>query len=113
MADLHIVRAHSLGLARAREIALQWAEEVEQKFGMECVYEEGGSADLVRFSRSGVRGELHVAKDRFELDAKLGFLLGTFKGRIESEITKLLDSHLPSATHATPRAARKPPAGKK
>ena len=113
MADLHIVRTHSLGLAKARRIALEWAEEVEQKFDMECIYEKGHGADLVRFSRAGVHGELHVAPDRFELDAKLGFLLGTFKGRIESEITKSLDAHLPPVTHAKAQAAKKSTAGRK
>ena len=32
-----------------------------------------------------------MTSDRFELDARLGFLLGAFKDRIESEITKNLD----------------------
>ena len=86
MADLHIVRKHSLGLKEARKIAFNWAEQVESDLGMECTYEEGRSADKVCFSRSGVKGELQVTKDRFELDAKLGFLIGAFKDRIEAEI---------------------------
>ncbi len=113
MADLHIVRKHSLGLAEARKIAFDWAEQVEQAFGMECVYEEGRSSDLVRFSRSGVQGELTVTKDQFELHAKLGFLLGAFKERIEREITTMLDTRLAQdATPAKP-AGKKAPARKK
>ena len=45
---------------------------------MQCTYEEGRAADLVLFSRSGVQGKLYVTKDRFELDARLGFLLGAY-----------------------------------
>ena len=113
MADLHILRQHTLGMAKARKIAFEWAEQVEKDFGMECVYEEGHGADLVRFTRSGVQGELHVTKDRFELDARLGFLLGAFKGRIEAEIVKLLDHMLPhEKPHAKP-AVHKSAAGKK
>ena len=82
-------------MAKARKIAFEWAEQVEKDFGMECTYEEGRAADLVRFSRSGVHGELHVTKEKFELDAHLGFLLGAFKGRIESEIVGMLDTLLP------------------
>ena len=82
-------------MAKARKIAFEWAEQVEKDFGMECTYEEGRAADLVRFSRSGVHGVLHVTKEKFELDAHLGFLLGAFKGRIESEIVGMLDTLLP------------------
>ena len=79
MADLHIVRKHALGLAGARKIAFKWAEQVEIDLGLSCTYEEGRSADRVCFSRSGVQGELQVTKEAFELDAKLGFLVGAFK----------------------------------
>jgi putative polyhydroxyalkanoate system protein len=94
VADLHILREHTLGLAAARKIAFQWAEHAEQEFGMSCTYEEGRSADEVCFTRSGVEGTLVVTKDKFELSAQLGFLLGAFKGRIESEIVKNLDDLL-------------------
>ena len=91
MPDIHITREHSLGLPEARKLAFKWAEAVEEKFDMECTYEEGHGADLVTFTRSGVNGELKVTKNLFELDARLGFLLGAFKERIESEIVKNLD----------------------
>jgi putative polyhydroxyalkanoate system protein len=94
MANLHIRREHSLRLAAARKIALSWAEQVENEFGMECTYEEGAQEDRVTFTRSGVNGVLHVTTDHFDLDAKLGFLLGAFKGRIEAEIVKNLDDLL-------------------
>jgi len=103
--DLHIVRTHKLGLAKARRIAFDWAGQVERDLGMECTYEEGRSADLVRFTRSGVQGELQVTKDKFELDARLGFLLGAFKGRIEAEIVKLLDTMLPPTAKPVARKA--------
>ena len=94
MADLHIVREHQLGLSGARKVAFQWAEHAEEEFGMDCTYEEGVVHDEVCFTRSGVNGTLVVTKDRFELNAKLGFLLGTFKSTIESEIVKNLDQLL-------------------
>ena len=47
MADLHILRNHTLGLAEARKIAFKWAEQVEENFGMECTYEEGKTSDEV------------------------------------------------------------------
>jgi len=94
VANLHILREHALGFAAARKIAFAWAEQVESEFDMECSYEEGKTSDTVTFTRSGVNGTLHVTKDRFELEAKLGFLLGAFKDRIEAEIVKNLDALL-------------------
>lgn len=103
MADLHILREHTLGFAAARKIALQWAQQAQSEFDMRCTIEEGKTEDTVQFERTGVHGTLHVTKDRFELDAKLGFLLGAFKHRIEAEIVKNLDSLLVPA----PKAPRK------
>jgi putative polyhydroxyalkanoate system protein len=85
----------------------------EEKFDMECTYEEGKTEDLVTFTRSGVNGELKVTKDRFELDARLGFLLGAFKDRIEGEIVKNLDTLLAARTSAGSKAPAKKAAAKK
>jgi putative polyhydroxyalkanoate system protein len=94
MADIHIHRKHTLGLAKARDIAFNWAEDVESKLDMACTYEEGKTEDCVSFKRSGVSGTLIVTKDGFELNAKLGFLVGAFKDKIEAEISKNLDALL-------------------
>ena len=106
MANLHIRREHSLTLAAARKIARSWADQVQSDFGMECTYAEGAKEDRVSFTRSGVNGTLAVTSDHFDLDAKLGFLLGAFKGKIEAEIVKNLDDLL------APKAAVKKPKAK-
>ena len=62
-----------------------------------------------------------MTKDRFELDAKLGFLIGAFKGRIEAEITEMLNRLVPESAAAQSPAksatgkttAAKPPAARK
>lgn len=100
MAEIRIHRDHDLGLKKAREIAWKWAEQVEEKFDMECTVHEGKDEDTVEFTRSGVKGELTVAADRFELVAQLGFLLGAFKATIESEIEKELDALLAAGKKA-------------
>lgn len=105
MADIHIHRSHELGLAKARKIAWQWAEEVEQKFDMECSVIEGELSDTVEFTRSGVSGQLIVAADHFDLNARLGFLLGAFSKTIETEIEKNLDALLSKSAKKT--AAKK------
>lgn len=100
MPDIHIHRAHGLGLPKARKIAWQWAEEVEKKFDMDCTVIEGEFSDTVEFKRSGVSGLLVVAADHFDLNAKLGFLLGAFSQTIQSEIEKNLDALLAKSSPA-------------
>ena len=123
MPDIHITRDHALGLPAARKLAFRWAEEAEERLGMECVYEEGKASDVVRFTRLGADGELKVTKEQFVLDARLGMLLGAFRDKIESEIVKNLDKLLAQkdplnafdkglAAHDKP-AAKKPAAKKK
>ena len=111
MADLHILRKHTLGLPKARKIAFQWAEQAENDFSMDCTYLEGTAQDEVAFSRSGVKGTLVVTSDKFELKATLGFLLGAFKGKIEGEIVKNLDTLL--ATESAKSGDARPAAAKK
>jgi putative polyhydroxyalkanoate system protein len=108
MPDIRIRREHTLGLARARKIAGKWAEHVESKFGMQCSVIEGKLSDTVEFRRSGVNGELVVAPDHFDLNARLGFLLGAFRGTIEREIEAELDALLAGTKAAG--AARAGPA---
>ena len=107
MPDIHIHRSHTLGLPKARKVALKWAEDVEKKFDMECTIVEGDTSDTVTFTRAGVKGELIVEATHFTLDAKLGFLLGAFSRTIEAEIERNLDALLSSS------AATKAPAAKK
>ena len=94
MADLQLRREHTLGLARARKVALKWAEDMEGKLEMECTLIEGDDSDVIEFTRAGVDGRMVVAAGFFELEASLGFLLRPFKGQIESEATRQLDEAL-------------------
>jgi putative polyhydroxyalkanoate system protein len=110
VADIRIHREHKLGLAKARKVAWQWAEDVEKKFAMDCTVIEGEFSDTVEFTRSGVNGTLVVAADHFDLNAKLGFLLGAFSRTIETEIEKNLDALLKPSVAA---AAKKRAAAKK
>ncbi len=110
MADIRIHRDHTLGLEQARKVAWAWAEQVEAKFDMECTVIEGQTSDTVEFTRSGVNGRLIVAADHFDLEARLGFLIGAFSKTIEGEITRNLDTLL---SQSRPAAGKKAGAVKK
>lgn len=105
MPDIRMHREHHLGLAKARKVAWQWAEEVEREFDMQCTVIEGEARDTVEFSRSGVSGTLVVAADHFDLHARLGLLLGVFAKKIEAEIEAKLEALLAKAK--APAAAKK------
>lgn len=91
MPELKIEREHTLGLPGARALAVQWREQAEQEWGMSCETVQGETADQMRFARSGVSGELTVTATRFDLQLKLGFLLGAYSARIEEKIKANLD----------------------
>ena len=114
MADLTLHRDHTLGLARARKVALKWAEDVEEKLDMECTIIEGDDEDVLEFKRSGVDGRMIVAATYFDLEAKLGFLLKPFLGSIEAEVRKQLDEALAKESAKAAKAAKPAakPAGK-
>ena len=97
MPDIRIHRDHALGLAKARKLACSWAELAEQKFDLECKLLEGPTSATVEFKRVGVSGSLIVAADHFDLQAKLGFLLGAFSKTIERQIEQNLDELLGAA----------------
>ena len=113
MAEIHVRREHGLGLAKARKTAWRWAELAEQKFGMECTVVEGKTSDVVEFSRTGVDGRLVVTADAFDLTARLGFLLGAFRGSIVAGIEENLDAVLADAARKPASVAAKRGAKKK
>jgi putative polyhydroxyalkanoate system protein len=100
MPELNIERTHTLGLAGARAVAARWREQAEQEWGMACESDPGESEDRMRFVRSGVSGELVVTDTRFDLQLKLGFLLGAYSGKIEQKIKTNLDELLGPAPQA-------------
>ena len=113
MPDIRIRREHRFGLAKARKIAWQWAEQVERDFDMQCTVIEGPRQDRVEFARSGVSGALVVAADHFALHARLGLLLGLFTEKIEAEIEETIQALFAKATPAKPRPPAKTAASRR
>jgi putative polyhydroxyalkanoate system protein len=99
MTDLSIVRHHALGLRKIRKIAFAWAEQAEQEFGMQCIYQEGRARDELLFTRPGVQGRLLATHNKVEINVELGALFRAFKSRIEDEIVKNLDALLEGKGH--------------
>lgn len=89
MSTIEFRRDHALGVKRARAAAQRVADEMAREFGM--THEWDGH--VLRFSRTGVSGELVIGKDHVALNATLGFLLSAFKGRIEETLHRHFDAY--------------------
>lgn len=98
-----------MGLAQARKTAQAWAQKAQEKFDLECTYEQGDTQDTLCFARPGIKGTLDVLGDALDFHAQLGFLFSAFKERIEGELHQQLDDLLgttePSAGGAHLRAS--------
>lgn len=89
MSTIEFRRDHALGLQEARVAAQRVADELERDFGMSCEWE----GNVLRFARTGVSGELVVEPEHVALNARLGFLLSTFKPRIEAQLHRNFDAY--------------------
>jgi hypothetical protein len=99
--QIHIDRPHDLPLETAQSIAAAWAQGAKDDFGMQVhpALEPSDAAGTAawHFKRVGASGTLNVTKERFVLDVQLGFLLGTYKDRIEAELLQTLAQRLAEA----------------
>lgn len=87
MASIDIRHTHALTPAKARKAIEDVAKKLQERFEVETWWE----GDLMHFKRSGVDGHIALQPHQLHVSAQLGFLLGTMKGAIESEIRKVLD----------------------
>ena len=82
MADIHIVQAHALSPAQAREAAQQVTDKLARDYQLSCAWD----GDVLRFERSGVNGELLLEAGRAIVDVRLGFMMGAFAPAIETKL---------------------------
>ncbi len=87
MADIHIARAHSMPLKKARDAANSFAAQLAEKFDLESSW----NGDTLHFERSGVKGTLMLGRGEVVIDARLGLLLSAFKTSFEGHIFDNLD----------------------
>ncbi|KPQ29775.1 MAG: putative polyhydroxyalkanoic acid system protein [Marinobacter excellens HL-55] len=87
MSVIDIHRAHTLDKEHAREAAETLAKDLSKQFDVNYQWE----GDLLRFKRSGVKGQLDIAENDLHIRLELGLMLRPFKSRIEQEIHSQLD----------------------
>lgn len=87
MSVIDVHRPHSLDKEHAREAAETLAKDLSQQFDVKYQWE----GDVLRFKRSGVKGQLNLSHADLHIHLELGMMLRPFKSRIEQEIHSQLD----------------------
>ena len=87
MSVIDVHRAHTMDKENARQAAETLAEDLSRQFDVNYQWE----GDVLRFKRSGVKGQLNITADDLHVHLELGMLLRPFKSRIEQEIHSQLD----------------------
>jgi putative polyhydroxyalkanoate system protein len=87
MPSIDIVQPHDKSMKDAKAAVDRVADKIAERFQVDC----GWKGNTMEFKRSGVTGEITVAKDEVRVVVNLGFLLSALKGPIESEIHRVLE----------------------
>ena len=87
-------------MEKARAVAAQWQKEAQEDWGMDCTYvsnetnDKGELQDRLNFERAGASGHLCVTATQLSMKLELGFLMASFKDKIEEKISSNLDKLL-------------------
>ncbi|MGC4061377.1 MAG: polyhydroxyalkanoic acid system family protein [Aquabacterium sp.] len=98
MSDVNIHHAHTLGLAKARELAQEWIGSAAKQLGLNCRHTAGAEQDTITFERMGINGLMTVTGTSFDLNVKIGMVMAPFKPIIEAEINKNLSRIIEKAS---------------
>jgi len=91
MPDIVFVRHHALSLARARALVQKIADRLAAEHHLKSEWH----GNMLRFERTGIHGDIHVAESKVHLEVNLGFLLKPLKGALLQEIERTFDKYLP------------------
>lgn len=87
MTDIDIRRGHQLPIKDAKARVERIAERIAERFDVDY----GWKGNTLRFSRSGVDGQIAVSAKDVRVLVRLGFLLFALKPAIEREIDRTID----------------------
>jgi putative polyhydroxyalkanoate system protein len=107
MADIRMIKYHSLPMAQARALVQRAADDLAKEYDLTSQW----AGDTLRFRRSGVQGEMRVTESEIDLEVTLGFLLKAFKAKFVEHIEHNFEQLLAKA-HAAHGAKAKPAAAK-
>lgn len=83
MSEILVTRTHKLSMKKARLAAEKVAVDLKKEFDLSYSWDADG---VLRFERTGVRGQLMLAKHEVTVQVKLGLFYLPFKAALEREI---------------------------
>jgi putative polyhydroxyalkanoate system protein len=89
---IHIRREHDLTPTAARAKVEHVADVLAKRFDAGCEW----TGDTLAVKHPQVNGTITLGKRDVVVDAKLGFMLAMFKGRIDEELARVLDREFPA-----------------
>ena len=93
MSKIHLRREHDLPPQVARTKVERVADVLARKFDAECTWK----GDVLSVDHPSVSGKVTVGKNDVVVEARLGFLVSMFRGRIDEELARILDKEFPAA----------------
>ena len=87
MPTIDIRRSHGCTLKDAKEAIERVARAIGKEYGISHQWD----GNAMTFTRSGVKGRIHIAGGDVHVHAELGMLVGAMKSTIEREIRRRLD----------------------
>ena len=88
MSEILVTRSHKLSMKKARLAAEHVAVDLEKEFDLTYAWDEDG---VLRFERTGIRGQLMLAKHEVTVQVKLGLFYLPFRAALEREIHDYFD----------------------
>ena len=92
MADINIIRSHSLGLDEGRAAIERVAQNLEDELGVDYQWAE----NTLQFDGQGADGHIEVESDAVHVAINLSAFLQPMRSRVKSEAEDHLDRHLES-----------------
>lgn len=94
LSAIEVSRKHRLGLVGARQAAEAIAQDMSERYQLECEWADEQETELL-FRGAGVQGSLTLSEASLNLDVRLGLLLLPIRSVLEQEILDYLAHHLP------------------
>jgi putative polyhydroxyalkanoate system protein len=104
MADIEMIKHHSLPLAAARALVQRTADDLGKEYHLVSHW----TGNTLHFTRTGIQGQMQVTESEIRLEVTLGFLLKLLKAKFVESIEHNFETLLVKA-HAAHRPAKPKP----
>ncbi|HBL02225.1 MAG TPA: poly(3-hydroxybutyrate) depolymerase [Aeromonas salmonicida] len=94
LSTIQVNRQHPLGLAGVRLAAEAIAQDMSEKYQLDCEWEDEEETRLL-FRGAGVNGFLCLTDTNLQLEVRLGLMLLPVRSVLEQEILEYVDNRLP------------------